>query len=477
MQEQVKITLYLAGMKTGHAILSFMVISIFMLCSCNDQANADEGRKPVSYYVDSKNGNDANDGRSENQAWHSLSKAATIRMYPGDSLRFRRGSVFAGSLIVADSGNPQNYIVLTDYGNPVMPAPSFTNTVFRPEENNFGNCIRLEGSFILVENLYCHHTVAQLPETAGGFTTMWELGAIYIDKTAQHCIIRNNELYDCGVGIKSYGSYARIENNFIHDCNRVLKEWTWGPVGIWLGADCQEVCYNRIFNYSAVDPRISWGPDSYGGGADGGAIEIDDARIGKSNISIHHNYTRDCQGFLEVTWTDVQQNPPYRGFEIHHNISDDFQQFIALWRGADCRIENNTILRRKKNVNDWGVFNITQYNAKNLIRNNIVVVENDIVVFNAGKNGNAQPFSQISNNLYFAASGALNMGKEGPGVIPVFGDPEFINYRGGSVPEDFLITGESPAIDKGMDLNYGKDFNNTEIPQGETPDIGAFEFK
>ncbi|MGD9556363.1 MAG: choice-of-anchor Q domain-containing protein [Mangrovibacterium sp.] len=476
MQEQVRITLYVAGMKTGH-ILFFILVSLFMLCSCNDRADADEKRKPVSYYVDSEDGNDSNDGRSENQAWRSLSKAATIRIYPGDSLRFKRGSVFAGSLVVTHSGNSQNYIVLTDYGDPAMPAPSFTNTIFRPEENNFGNCIRLKGSFILVENIYCHHTVAQLPETAGGFTTMWELGAIYIDKTAQHCIIRNNELYDCGVGIKSYGSGARIENNFIHDCNRVLKEWTWGPIGIWLGADFQEVCYNRIFNYSAVDPRISWGPDSYGGGADGGAIEIDDARIGKSNISIHHNYTRDCQGFLEVTWTDVRQNPPYRSFEIHHNISDDFQQFIALWRGADCRIENNTVVRRKKNVNDWGVFNITQDHAKNLIRNNIIVVENGIVVFNVGKNGNAQPVSQISNNLYFTASGALNMGKEGPGTMPVFGDPEFVNYGGGSATEDFLITRESPAIDKGTDLGYEKDFSNREIPQGKSPDIGAFEFK
>src|SRR5690606_18782316 len=113
-----------------------------------------------------------------------------------------------------------------------------------------------------------------------------------------NCVVRNNEFFDCGVGIKSYGEQAVIEGNYLHDCNRVLKKWTWCPIGIWLGTDHQEVRYNRIFNYSAVDPRINWGPDSYGGGADGGAIEIDDARYPKQNISIHHNYSRDCQGFI-----------------------------------------------------------------------------------------------------------------------------------------------------------------------------------
>lgn len=445
--------------------------------SCGENFNVETELKTDVYYIDSVNGNDASNGQFENSAWKSLSQIHEIQFNPGDSLRFKRGSVFTGTLQINDSGNAQNYIVITDYGDGQLPAPAFTNPVFDPEKNNFGNCIRLKGSFILLENVYCHNTVAQLPSTTGGFTTMWELGAIYIDKTAQYCTVRNNELYDCGVGIKSYGQHAMIENNFIHDCNRMLKEWGWGPIGIWLGADYQEVCYNRIFNYSAVDPRITWGPDSYGGGADGGAIEIDDARIEKSNISIHHNYSRDCQGFLEVTWTDVQQNPPYKNFKIHHNVSDDYQQFVALWCGANCRIENNTIIRRKKNVNDWGVFNITQYNSKNLIRNNIVVVENDIVIFNVGKNGSAQPANIIQNNLYYAASGNLNMGKEGPGLDAIIADPKLLNYSGGNIASDFAITEESPARNKGLSLGYNNDFLLTSIPQENDPDIGAFEYK
>lgn len=427
------------------------------------------------YFIDSIGGKDVGSGLSEETAWQSLSRIGSTALRPGDVVKFKRGSRFNTTLTITHSGNAEQYIVLTDYGDADAAAPAFTNVRFDPDKGEFGNCIRLKGSFIRVENLYFHHTVAELSGRLR-FATMWELGALYVDKSARHCVVRNNEFFDCGVGIKGYGEGAVIRDNYIHDCNRILKEWNWGPIGIWLGADHQEVSYNRIFNYKAIDPRINWGPNGYGSGADGSAIEIDDARVPKSNISIHHNFTRDNQGFLEVTWSDLARNPPYVGFKIHHNISDDFQQFIALWRGAQCRIENNTIIRRKVNANEWGVFNITQYDSRNLIRNNVVVVEQDVVIFNVGKNGNAKPNTVIENNLYFAASGELNMGLEGPGEAARFGDPIFENYSNGNQASDLRIRSESPAVDAGLILGYTKDHGGTAIPQREAPDVGAFEY-
>jgi hypothetical protein len=252
-----------------------------------------------------------------------------------------------------------------------------------------------------------------------------------------------------------------------------LKEWGWGPLGIWLGGDHQEACYNRVFNYRAENPKIRW-EGGIGGGADGGAFEIDDARFKKSDISIHHNYTRDCQGFLEVTWTDILQQPDYSRFSIHHNISDDYQQFVALWCGRDCHIEQNTIVRRKKNRNDWGVFNITQHASHNLVRNNIIVTEKNIPIFNTGLGIPMQPGTVIANNLYYSASGNLVMGKEGPGSEPVYGDPLLKNYSGSDKAEDFSIRSGSPAIRKGLPLGYGYDFAGVAV--NGIPDIGAYEY-
>jgi len=451
--------------------LLFVLLATAFILNANGQTI-----KTTVYYIDSKKGNDHNKGTSANKPWKSFVPLQHIVLKPGDSVRFKRGSTFVGPLEIISSGNEKNYIVISSYGSSRDSAPSFTNPVFR--EDNYGNCIRLKGSYVVVENLYFTSTAAFAPVTyKGNGWVEWEMGAIHIDSSAQHCIVRNNEINDCVAGIKSNGEHAIIEHNYIHDCNRILKQWNWGPIGIWLGADYQEVRYNRVFNYSVVDPRISWGPNSYGGGADGGAMEIDDARFPKTHISIHHNYTRDCQGFLEVTWNDVKKNPTYKNFQIHHNISDDYQQFIALWRGESCRIENNTIIRRKVNANDLGVFNITQLNGRNLIRNNIIVVEKNIEIFKAGRLGKAKPQDSISHNLYFAASGELNIGKEGPGDSPVFGDPMFKNYTSASTPVDFSISSRSAAKNKGLDLNYNLDFINTPIPQGSAPDIGAFEYK
>ncbi len=426
------------------------------------------------YFIDPEKGNDSNSGLSPEKAIKTLRQLQRIVLIPGDTLLFKRGAEFIGPLRITKSGSASRYITLTAYGDLSLPAPAFTNPVF--VQDNFGNCIRVSGDYIIIENLRFQHTTAFKPGNyhSDGFET-WEMGAVYIDKNGNHCIVRNNEFFDCVVGIKSYGKHTLISHNYIHDCNRVLKEWNWGPIGIWLGNDHQEVCFNRIFNYRAEDSRIKW-PQGIGGGADGGAIEIDDARFDKLHIRIHHNYTRDCQGFLEVTWSDVKTHPDYENFEIHHNISDDYQQFMALWNGSHCRIENNTIIRRKVNANDWGVFNITQNYSDNMIRNNIIVVEKDIVIFNTGLQQPHTPESIISHNLYFAASGRLCMGLEGPGNSPVYGNPEFINYKHSSVEGDFVLAVTSPAIDQGEGLGYRTDYTGTPIPQGSAPDIGAFEF-
>jgi hypothetical protein len=445
---------------------ALLIILLFALAK-NTQA--------TGYYVDSRNGNDHNKGTHRRSPWKSLVRLQQVVLQPGDSILFSRGSSFTGPLRIEQSGEPGRYIVVRDYGNAEDPAPAFTNPVFA--ENNYGNCIRINGAYVLVENLYCYGTAAYSPiKYAGDGWPVWEMGAIHIARNAEHCVVRNNEIRDCVAGIRSNGAWAQITGNYIHDCNRLLSKWNWGPLGIWLGADHQELAYNRIINYSAVDPHITWGPHSYGGGADGGAFEIDDARYPKTDIAIHHNYTRDNQGFLEVTWTDVKQNPYYSGFRIHHNVSDDYQQFIALWRGENCFIDNNTIIRRKKNANDWGVFNITQRNSRNHIRNNIVVTEKDIVVFNTGRKGTAKPATDISHNLYHAASGKLVMGKEGPGEAAVFANPMLWQYTHTSVASAFSLLPGSPAINKGMALPYANDFNNNSLPQGAAMDIGAFEY-
>lgn len=167
--------------------LSAILYSLSVQSTCLKQNEMEISKPPVTYFIDSKNGKDFNNGTSEDSAWKSFRNLEETKLNPKDEIRFRRGSNFFTTLVVNDSGNSEHPILISDYGSEELPAPAFTNSVFNPEINQFGNCIRLKGDFIIVENLYFHDTVANLDEDTGKFLTMWELGSIYIDKNAENC--------------------------------------------------------------------------------------------------------------------------------------------------------------------------------------------------------------------------------------------------------------------------------------------------
>jgi len=427
-----------------------------------------KGVKAKVYFVDSREGDDQNTGLSESRPWKSLKKVTAARLNPGDTVRFKRGSDFNEPLVIKSSGTENLFITFTDYGNWADGAPKFTNQNF--SQDSFGNCIRIKGSYIVIEHLYFHKTLTYVPGNYrfdGGWE-VWEMGAVFIDKGAEHCIVRNNEFYDCVAGIRSYGKHAVISSNYIHDCNRPLKKWNWGPIGIWLGGDYQTVVQNTIINMQVNDSD----PSHFTNGVGGGAFEIDDGRYPKSNITISRNFTRDNCGFLETVFNDVVKNPDYHNWNISFNISDDYQAFVKLRFARNCMVDNNTIVRRKINATELGVFVLKGNQTSNKVRNNIIVTSGAVKIFNSV--GKALPASIISNNLYYAKD-RLIMGDEGPGTNPYYASPLFQNIDG-TRAVDFAIRSNSPAVDKALRLAYQTDFAGKPIPSGGGYDIGAWEY-
>jgi len=449
-------------------VKSFSENSALSITSEYRSTNSNSNLIGKVYYVDANKGNDSNNGLTPAFAWKSLQKVQSVELHPGDIVRFKRGTSYSGSLFVRFSGTTDNYITFTDYGSPQEKAPGFTNQEFA--QDNFGNCIRIKGSYVVIENLYFHNASAFVEgnyHSDGGWLE-WEMGAVYIDKGAEHCIVRKNEMYDCPAAIRSYGQHALITENYIHDCNRPLRQWNWGPLGIWLGGDYQEVTHNTIINLQVNDPDRS----HFTNGVGGGAFEIDDGRFPKSHIILSHNFTRDNCGFLETVFNDVRANPEYKDWQITYNVSDDYQAFVKLRFAKNCSVDNNTIIRRKINATELGVFVFKGNNTINKVRNNIIVTGDDVKIFNLV--GKAKPATFISNNLYYPLQ-TLVMGDEGPGLMPVFGNPLFKNING-TKPADYVIVPNSPAKDKAIDLGYHADFIGGKVPFGSSPDIGAFEY-
>lgn len=71
----------------------------------------------TTYYVSSQNGDDANDGQSENKAFQSLEKINELTLGPGDQVLLECGSIFNNqALHLKGSGSEEAYIVVTSYG-------------------------------------------------------------------------------------------------------------------------------------------------------------------------------------------------------------------------------------------------------------------------------------------------------------------------------------------------------------------------
>jgi hypothetical protein len=73
-----------------------------------------------TFYVDSQNGNDNNDGLDPDRAWQSLQRVNSAELKPGDTVRFRRGGLWRGSLKPA-SGDDQAPVTYTSYGDGAKP--------------------------------------------------------------------------------------------------------------------------------------------------------------------------------------------------------------------------------------------------------------------------------------------------------------------------------------------------------------------
>ena len=88
-------------------------------------ANSPEKFNPQTYYVDSENGNDLNNGLSPQTAWKTPEKAGTIFYIGGDKLLFKRDGLFSGSLFVKYLPVNENIFEINAYGTgdkPVLDA-------------------------------------------------------------------------------------------------------------------------------------------------------------------------------------------------------------------------------------------------------------------------------------------------------------------------------------------------------------------
>ena len=83
----------------------------------------------TTYYVDSVNGNDTNNGTSQSTAWQSVAKVNGSKFSAGETILFRRGGLWREQLKLASSGTATARIVIDAFGAGPPPVISGTDLV------------------------------------------------------------------------------------------------------------------------------------------------------------------------------------------------------------------------------------------------------------------------------------------------------------------------------------------------------------
>lgn len=418
-------------------------------------------------YFFASDGADAGSG-TRASPWKSSVKFKSLSLAPGDSVLFKRGSVWpSDSLFITAKGNPSLPIVFSSWGEQGEPVPHLKAP---------GRLVVLtRSSDLILENL-------RLSGARGGCVELW-------DSTNTRIVVQDLETQDCGGGIYATGTDIVIRRNYFHDGKMVVNtpgekgtvagDDDYGASGIGLGQinGCQ-VYSNRLENLTAP---------SYDYGTDGGAVEF--WRTVR-NCDIHSNFSRNTNGFMEFGGI---KGDSVVDVSIHHNLILDAGTVGCFHMGGlssamgvlfdRIRFDHNLAVDRYQMP--WGYHLYSD--GPRLDRPDRIQVRNNIFVSDSAKfwtldwtAPNKEPAFLHRDNLIWSPK--LNPFKDGwvAGSGETFADPLFANPGWNSRPlwdtvaADYAPSGSSPSVKAGQNLGYAVDYFGKGYPQGEPVDLGPF---
>lgn len=222
-----------------------------------------------TYYV-SPAGHDLWPGTTPLTPFRSLERASQAPLRPGDRIVLQRGGTFAGGLTVAGDGTADEPVVVGAYG--AGAAPVVTG----------GTCVRVTGSYVVVEDLEVRDC-----DWSG------------IEIEGAHVTVRGTTVSGniAGITVGAASTHARILDNTLRDNDRMVPDTPgpyddYGAYGVEVLGDHAEIAYNHISGH--VAPSADFG-------ADGSAVEL----YGAVGTSVHHNTSVDNLTFTELGHSDT----------------------------------------------------------------------------------------------------------------------------------------------------------------------------
>lgn len=447
----------------------------------------------ASYYIDSMDGDDANDGQSSSSPWKTLNKLNSLMLVPGSRVLFRRGGHWFGKLHIRFSGTAEDPITYGAYGVGQKPILDGSGRVRNLLEGFNSHYVVIQDLAIVgwrdrgVFNRGGNRWVLRRLRVEGGDSEQPDHGIRFLNSSGEKInggTIANNEIGPIGLSEQG-GIYFQA----------ILAS----------GVDELDVAFNDIHAVNAGGITLSKGV----GIADGNErILLRNNRIfgctsgiavwNSNNSTIKNNVIRDGKGLgIGISY---QSNFA----KIEGNLIYNLEFFVRpnLWNGIDIANDSH----------NGSVFHNT---VAKVARHSLVLAEDGGVVlrgwqirnniFDSSENSgegipgaddlralaigvrNAQSFGE-SNNILFSGERryALSVG-QGDGVLYELGlyrerhgqgegsldrKPMFVDPQHG----DFRLRKDSPAIamgKSGLGVVLGADGKIF----CDRPSVGAFEYR
>ncbi|MBW3000497.1 hypothetical protein KY341_01325 [Candidatus Woesearchaeota archaeon] len=227
---------------------------------------------------------------------------------------------------------------------------------------------------------------------------------------------------------------------------------------------------------------------------DGIAFYLYPGMIGR-NITVRRNYIKDLwrTGYMPTAISfgcnakgalgDTSGNKIYQNIVVNAT-----RAFYYKW-SEPVEIYNNVMFNSEYAFRFAGN---NESGTKAHLKNNIAYNISDYFIYYGGSLPDTY-YLDSDNNIFYSDSGARFYYRDSAKLVDVqtleewkavsdpistfdphsvFADPLFVNPAN----NDFHLKPGSPAIDMGIDVGLTSDFEDTPIPQGTRPDIGAFEY-
>jgi Right handed beta helix region len=421
----------------------------------------------TTYYINSVNGSDGNNGAAAASAWKTLAKMSSYHFLPGDVILLNRGSIWYETLTMGSAGTSGNPIKVDAYGTGNPPVIDGRSTA------SYG-VVLWSKPYVSLSNLRVQNVLGY------GFT---------IDNssnvTVNYCTLNNvrnsgilisgaspSAVIDHCVGTNSGGvtSYNFIKMNTTAADNPTISNNTVEDLGGGYAINLNDVSNANIFG------NVISG--------NGQAISVHVNTRNVTGIRIHDNYANACswlQGDGECI--AVVGLPQYSiSADIYRNFVKGGPTTgggIDGYYATNCRVYNNIVMNTY-----YGAFHWTTHNTNNVFSNNTVYnAARYGFVFNLGSTGNVVKNNIIEltgwsgidatndslpvedYNIIHRALGGLRSINISAGAHTITSDPLFVSSMP-STAKDFSLQSGSPAIDSGE--NLGAPYNYAFDPQGSS---------